>query len=84
MIAVFILVIFEVGIISSVVGFAFFVVMYPLQTHIGKQISKIRRRTIPITDTRVRLMSEILTAIRLVKLYCWERSFSDKVKPKSR
>jgi ATP-binding cassette subfamily C (CFTR/MRP) protein 5 len=24
-------------------------------------------------------MSEILTAIRLVKLYCWERSFSDKV-----
>jgi hypothetical protein len=59
----------------------------------GEYIAKIRRKTIALTgehlsdkwnliyytDKRVRLMSEILTAIRLVKLYAWETSFAEKV-----
>ena len=30
-------------------------------------------------DKRVRVMSEILAGIKVVKLYSWETSFADKV-----
>lgn len=39
----------------------------------------IRSETIKITDHRVRLMNDILQAIKLVKLYCWEQNFHDQV-----
>ena len=37
---------------------------------------------IPITDERVKLMSEIITAIKLVKMYAWEKSFAKKINGK--
>ena len=45
----------------------------------GKSLGKLRSVTIKSTDKRVSLMSEILTSIKLVKLYGWEKSFSQKV-----
>jgi hypothetical protein len=40
---------------------------------------KIRREAIAVTDERVRAVSEIITSIKLVKLYAWDQSFADKV-----
>lgn len=39
----------------------------------------VRAQTIKVTDHRVRLMNDILQAIKLVKLYCWEKNFHDQV-----
>ena len=41
-----------------------------------------RKKAIPITDERVKLMSEIITAIKLVKMYAWEKSFAKKINGK--
>jgi hypothetical protein len=46
---------------------------------VGRKMGEIRSKTIKITDHRVRLMNDILQAIKLVKLYCWEENFHQQV-----
>ena len=43
------------------------------------QIILFRTRILKITDERVKMMSEIIRSMRLVKMYCWELAFSKKV-----
>lgn len=38
-----------------------------------------RRRTIIITDQRVTLMKELLTCVKLIKMYAWEKPFSKTI-----
>lgn len=38
-----------------------------------------RRRTLAATDQRVRLMNELLTCIKLIKMYAWEKPFSKSI-----
>jgi ATP-binding cassette subfamily C (CFTR/MRP) protein 10 len=33
-----------------------------------------------VTDERVKIMSEILKSMRIVKMYCWESAFEQKVR----
>ena len=40
---------------------------------------RLRRRAIKETDHRVRLMNEILTCVKLIKMYAWEDSFSKEI-----
>jgi len=35
--------------------------------------------TILLTEQRVKLMNEIITAVKLVKMYAWEKSFAKKI-----
>jgi len=42
-------------------------------------VFKLRGKAIPVTEERVKLMSEIVTAIKLVKMYAWEKSFAKKI-----
>jgi hypothetical protein len=58
---------------------AIFFTNFPL-INLGNAISDLRTKTIEVTDNRVRLMNDVLSAIKLVKLYCWEMSFHKKVK----
>ena len=40
-----------------------------------------RRRKVAVqTDERVRLMNEILSGMRVIKMYCWEKMFADLVR----
>lgn len=84
-----------VGVVAGVVGIVLLVALFiPIQIGAGKYVQYIRRKVAGITDGRIRLyaydlylifrptiyrMSEILTAIKLVKLYGWEDSFVDRV-----
>jgi len=38
-----------------------------------------RRKTAAQTDSRVQAMDEIIGAMRVIKMYCWEKPFSDVV-----
>jgi len=47
-------------------------------------VYRYRAEAIPITEHRVKLhrvklMSEIITAVKLVKMYAWEKSFAKKI-----
>lgn len=51
----------------------------PLQMVIGKVTSGLRQKCIKVIDERVQKMNEILTFIRLIKVYAWEKPFSKKI-----
>ena len=38
-----------------------------------------RRKVLVHTDKRVSLMNEVINSIRLIKMYAWEESFSEKI-----
>ena len=42
-------------------------------------MARYRGQSVFITDKRVRMMSEILNCIKLIKLYAWESSFAEAV-----
>jgi len=45
----------------------------------GKLMAKFRRKCVRITDKRVRMMNEILTCVKLIKMYAWEKSFAKAI-----
>ena len=63
----------------AIPGLLLIVILFCCQFYVGKQTQEIRRKAIQVTDKRVRHMSEILTSIKMIKLYAWEKSFSDSV-----
>ena len=46
---------------------------------VGKQFAKLRVETAGKTDKRIRLMSEIVNGMKVIKMYCWEKPFSKLV-----
>lgn len=47
--------------------------------YMGLRIAKYKLETVEVSDSRVLRMQEILLAIKLVKFYVWEASFSKQV-----
>uniref|UniRef100_T1JJX2 ABC transmembrane type-1 domain-containing protein n=1 Tax=Strigamia maritima TaxID=126957 RepID=T1JJX2_STRMM len=50
---------------------------YP--TLLAQKSAIIRRYAIPHTEERIHIMNEVLTNIRLIKMYAWETPFASKV-----
>ncbi|KAK9869834.1 hypothetical protein WA026_003563 [Henosepilachna vigintioctopunctata] len=61
---------------SAFVGIIILIIFIPIQMYIGKKISKIRLKVALRTDERVRLMSEIINGIQVIKMYAWELPFA--------
>jgi hypothetical protein len=55
------------------------VFLIPLQVFMGKIKSKIGLKNTMATSTRVHIMTEILTAIKLIKFYAWEEPFYERI-----
>uniref|UniRef100_A0A673TNA9 Multidrug resistance-associated protein 4 n=1 Tax=Suricata suricatta TaxID=37032 RepID=A0A673TNA9_SURSU len=68
----------EIG-ISCLAGMAVLIILLPLQSCIGKLFSSLRNKTATFTDVRIRTMNEVITGIRIIKMYAWEKPFSDLV-----
>lgn len=39
----------------------------------------LRSKTAAFTDARIRTMNEVITGIRIIKMYAWEQSFADLI-----
>jgi len=55
------------------------IIFIPFQVYLAIKISSLSLKSTNNIKERVRLMSEILTVIKLIKFYAWERFFEDKV-----
>ncbi|CAH1245355.1 ABCC5, partial [Branchiostoma lanceolatum] len=64
---------------ASLIGCSMFILFYPFQAGISRLTSRLRRQCIKITDRRVRTMNEILTCVKLIKMYAWEMAFGKAV-----
>jgi len=69
---------YQIG-ISCLAGIAVLILYIPLQGLMGHSFSKLRAKSTTLTDERLRLMSEIIPAMRVIKMYCWEKPFSKLV-----
>ena len=61
----------------SCFGSLLFVALYiPFQAVMANVLSRLRSRSVVLTDDRLRLMSELLPAMRVIKMYAWEKPFA--------
>ena len=61
------------------VGFGFMVILFPFTGVVFAIVSKCRRKILKFSDERVKLMSQILSGIRILKFYAWENAFAKLV-----
>uniref|UniRef100_A0A3B4WDB0 ATP binding cassette subfamily C member 4 (PEL blood group) n=1 Tax=Seriola lalandi dorsalis TaxID=1841481 RepID=A0A3B4WDB0_SERLL len=61
---------------SCLAGMAVFFILMPIQTMFGRLFSTLRAETAVLTDERIRTMNEVITGIRVIKMYGWEKPFA--------
>ncbi|XP_067934007.1 multidrug resistance-associated protein 1-like isoform X2 [Watersipora subatra] len=65
---------------SVLAGFAVMILVLPLNIFLGNQIKKFQVGQMKEKDKRVKLMSELLNGIKVLKLYAWEESFCNIIR----
>ncbi|CAH1117973.1 unnamed protein product [Phaedon cochleariae] len=62
------------GILSMII------ICVPGQGYLGKLTGVLRFRVAKKTDSRVKLMNEVISGIQVIKMYAWEKSFEKLIK----
>ncbi|KAJ3656703.1 hypothetical protein Zmor_015754 [Zophobas morio] len=65
--------------IASFAAITFFVVVFPLQVYIGTLTYRYKLKCSQKTDERLNLIRDVLSAIKIIKMYTWEKFFEDKI-----
>ncbi|XP_046735959.1 ATP-binding cassette sub-family C member 5-like [Diprion similis] len=60
----------------ALLGMTAFLLFYPVQYMISYYTGYLRTKAVHISDLRVKLTNEILECIKLIKMYAWEKRFS--------
>ncbi|KAK2586704.1 hypothetical protein KPH14_011742 [Odynerus spinipes] len=63
----------------ALLGMIAFLLFYPIQYLLSRLSGFLRSKMVKITDTRVKLMNEILETIKMIKLYSWENYFCQRL-----
>ncbi|XP_042171983.1 multidrug resistance-associated protein 1-like [Oncorhynchus tshawytscha] len=64
---------------SALAGIATVILIFPLNGFIAKMRSKLQEVQMRYTDSRIKLMNEILSGIKILKFYAWEQAFLERV-----
>ena len=64
---------------SALVGLGVLLLGFPLQMVLVKMMFKQRKKGVVLTDQRVRLTTEVLQGIRLIKFYAWESFYAQQI-----
>lgn len=62
--------------LACLTGVAVLVLFVPFQAIMGRLFQAVRRKTAVITDRRIRIMSELISGMRVIKMYTWEMPFA--------
>uniref|UniRef100_A0A665WHL2 Multidrug resistance-associated protein 4 n=1 Tax=Echeneis naucrates TaxID=173247 RepID=A0A665WHL2_ECHNA len=61
---------------SCLAGMVVLMFLMPVQTMFGRLFSKFRSKMAVLTDSRIRTMNEVVSGIRIIKMYAWEKPFA--------
>lgn len=61
--------------VSALVGIGFILILISFQRIFSKVLGQIRRNSVPITDKRLKLITEIFQGIKILKYFAWESTF---------
>uniref|UniRef100_A0A452FQI7 ATP binding cassette subfamily C member 12 n=1 Tax=Capra hircus TaxID=9925 RepID=A0A452FQI7_CAPHI len=65
---------------TAFIGISVYMLFIPIQMFLAKLNSAFRQSAISVTDKRVQTMNEFLTCIKLIKMYAWEKSFTNTIR----
>eukprot|EP00049_Salpingoeca_infusionum_P018959 m.359497 g.359497 ORF g.359497 m.359497 type:complete len:1421 (-) comp18596_c0_seq1:107-4369(-) len=61
--------------IATLCALSGFITLLPINLILGKVFAKLRTKTALLTDERIKHINEILSGIRVLKMYAWENPF---------
>ena len=64
---------------QALIGASFFLLVFAYGSFAAHKAGKVRHQSAAMTDKRLEIMKEIITGIRVVKMYAWEGNFTDLV-----
>lgn len=65
--------------VAGIPSFAIVILIVVVQRRNGGLVGQIRKSAFPFTDKRLNLIQELISAIKIVKIYCFESSVSESV-----
>ncbi|KAL8279625.1 hypothetical protein RQP46_007938 [Phenoliferia psychrophenolica] len=78
LIEIIIILLVEIG-VASLAGIGLVLLMLPIQILVLRRMYDIRTKSMFFTDRRIKLISELLLGIRVIKFFAWESPFLAKV-----
>ncbi|XP_038050112.1 ATP-binding cassette sub-family C member 9-like isoform X2 [Patiria miniata] len=72
------LLIFQLG-YSAALGMVIFIFIIPMQIVMGSYMAKLEEQSLGLSDKRLKLSSEVLQGIKLLKMYGWEDLFGSEI-----
>ena len=64
---------------QALIGASFFLLVVVYGSFTAHKAGKVRHQSAAVTDKRLEIMKEIISGIRVVKMYAWEWNFTDLV-----
>jgi len=61
------------------VGVGYMVALAPVNTLIFSVVGKMRNKALKCSDARVKMINEVLSGIRIIKFYAWEKPFGNEI-----
>lgn len=65
---------------AAFVGLVVMIMLVPISAFIATQLKNLQAKQMKVKDERVKLMNEILSGMKVLKLYAWESSFQNQIK----
>ncbi|KAH9849408.1 multidrug resistance-associated ABC transporter [Lenzites betulinus] len=65
--------------VSALVGLGVLLIGFPIQFFLARVMFAQRKKGVVLTDARVRMTTEVLSGIRLLKYYAWEQFYAHQV-----
>ncbi|XP_037672360.1 ATP-binding cassette sub-family C member 11 isoform X2 [Choloepus didactylus] len=65
---------------TALIAIFCYALLLPMEAILSRVIVKIQERVSMVSDRRIRVTSEVLTCIKLIKMYTWEKPFTAIIK----
>lgn len=65
--------------VASMAGLALMILLIPVNIWIARKLKQLQTQHMKVQDERIKLMNEVLSGIKVLKLYAWEISFEKQI-----